>query len=146
MSESTQEITEELQSRVLASVDLIDLYEEIQNRAGITPEAKAAADKAKENGIQPSFIVAANRQYVYRPLGRKEWRTQLRVQNEKIAAAGEDLVAIAEIKEDAKEEMVQSAILYQEGDQLPAGIVEMLADAILIESGFGPPDSEPIRL
>jgi peptidyl-tRNA hydrolase len=146
MTEMTEEITEAQKAEVLASLELIDLYEEIQNRAGISVEARAAADIAKSEGKEPCFIVAANRQFVYRPLGRKEWRHQLKAQNEKIAAAGDDIVSIAEIKEDAKEEMVKSALIYTEVTDLPAGVVEVLADAILLESGFGPPESEPIRL
>jgi hypothetical protein len=143
---STIEITEELKAEVLASVDIIDLYTEIQNRNSIGAEAKAAAEKAKADGIAPMFIVIAGNQYVYRPVNRKEWREHLKKQNAALAEVGEDRAAAFEVQEDSKEALVYSALIYRDGSIVPAGAIDVLSDAILIESGFGPPETEPIRL
>jgi hypothetical protein len=142
----TTEITEDLKREVLESLDTVELYQEIQTRNNISEGAQAAADKAKEEGFEPMFIIVAGQQFVYRPMSRKEWRQHLKKQNVAIKAAEEDQTAIFEVQEDAKESLVEFALIYQESKVMPAGAVEILSDAILIESGFGPPDTEPIRL
>ena len=96
----------------------------------------------------PIYLRVAGIEFVYRSLGRREWRTQIKQQNEAIIEAGDDLVGVAEAKEDAKEIMVDSAVLWKSSKlkELPAGAVEVLSDAILLESGFGPPDTDPVKL
>jgi hypothetical protein len=139
---------EELKQEVLESLTIEELREEMRTRAGLSDIAKAEAKSAKKAGFAPSYLRIGGREFLYRALGRKEWREQIKAQNVKIVDAGEDHVLIAEIKEDAKEDMVKAGLLWTElGDsEMPAGTIEMLADAILLESGFGPPESEPVRL
>jgi predicted HNH restriction endonuclease len=143
---TTKEITQEIRQEVLKSLDVLELYQEIQDRNNISDEAKAAAEKAKAEGLVTMFIVIAGTQYVYRPINRKEWREHLKTQNKAIAEAGEDKVKIFEVQEDAKEALVEAALVYNESSVVPAGAIDILSDVILIESGFGPPETEPIRL
>jgi hypothetical protein len=133
---------------LLATLTNDDLLEELEKRAEPSPEAVKASEGAKKKSLVPVFIRISNIEFLYRSLNRKEWRSMVKDQNVAITEAGEDLVQIAEVKEDAKEKMVKAALIWSsfKGRNLPAGAVEVLADAILLESGFGPPDNEPIRM
>ena len=115
----------------------------------ISKEAQAAADAAKEQGFQPMYTLISNQEYVYRGITRAEWRELLDRQNVKVAEVGEDPVKIASIKEDEMENLVKAGILFpdlSDGTQFGAGVVQSLADAILLESGFAGPEVEPVRL
>lgn len=137
-----------LREQLLNGLSVDELQEELQHRASPSNEALKAIEKHKGEGFEPVYLRVSGIEFVYRSLGRKEWRVQIKTQNDIIIAAGEDLVAIAEAKEDAKEEMVASALLWKgtKREDLPAGAVEVLSDAILLESGFGPPDTDPVKL
>ena len=115
----------------------------------ISKEAQAAADAAKEQGFQPLYTVISNQEYIYRGITRSEWRELLDRQNKNIADSGEDPVKIAAIKEDEMENLVKMGLIYPELDseaQIGAGVVQSLADAVLLESGFAGPEVEPVRL
>jgi hypothetical protein len=116
---------------------------------GISAEVQAAADKAKAQGFQPVYVKISGQEYLYRGVTRQEWRDLLQRQNQKIAAADEDLVKIAAIKEDEMEELVKTALMYPSlpaNGSIGAGVVQSLADAVLLESGFAGPEMEPVRL
>ena len=115
----------------------------------ISKEAQAAANAAKEQGFQPMYTTISTREYVYRGITRAEWRELLDRQNTNIAEAGEDPVKIAAIKEDEMENLVKTGLLYPELNdkaQIGAGVIQSLADAVLLESGFAGPEVEPVRL
>ena len=115
----------------------------------ISKKAQAAADAAKSDGFQPMYTMISNQEYVYRGVTRSEWRELLDRQNKKILEAGEDPVKVASIKEDEMENLVKAGLIYPElGDdsQVGAGIIQSLADAVLLESGFAGPEVEPVRL
>jgi hypothetical protein len=133
----------------LNSVTLEELRAEIQSRMIVSDEAKAAAEelKSKDKNLEPVYIRIGDREFLYRALYRKEWRQQIFEQNKRVAEAGDDQALIMEITEDAKEAMVGSAILWCSNEgEMPAGVVEVLSDAVLYESGFGPPETEPVKL
>jgi hypothetical protein len=115
----------------------------------ISKEAQAAADKAKVDGHQPMYTVISAQEYVYRGITRAEWRDLLDRQNTKIADAGEDPVKVASIKEDEMENLVKAGLIYpdfEDNMKVGAGVVQSLADAVLLESGFAGPEVEPVRL
>lgn len=133
---------------ILSSFTTEELLQEMEVRAKPSTEATEASKEFKKKGQTPVYIRVANIEFLYRSLARKEWRKQSKEQNLAITEAGEDLVQIAEVREDSKEKMVKYATLWSshKGKDLPAGAVEVLADLILLESGFGPPESEPLRM
>jgi len=115
----------------------------------ISKEAQAAADAAKEQGFQPMYTLISNQEYVYRGITRSEWRELLDRQNKNIADVEEDPVKVAAIKEDEMENLVKTGLLYPDlgdGAQIGAGVIQSLADAVLLESGFAGPEVEPVRL
>ena len=132
----------------LASYTTEELLQEMELRAKPSTDAIDSSATAKEKGQAPVYMRVANIEFLYRSLSRKEWRKQSKEQNVSITEAGEDLVQIAEVREDAKEKMVKLATIWSshKGKDLPAGAIEVLADLILLESGFGPPESEPLRM
>jgi hypothetical protein len=114
----------------------------------VSKEAKKAAADAKTEGFQPMYVKISGNEYVYRGVTRQEWRDLLQRQNLKIAESGEDAVKIAAIKEDEMEELVKASLIYptEVNDNIAAGVVQSLADAVLLESGFAGPEMEPVRL
>lgn len=133
---------------LLESFATEELLEEMERRAKPSKEATDASKVFKDKGLNPVYIRVANIEFLYRSLARKEWRKQSKEQNIAITEAGEDLVQIAEVREDSKEKMVKFAVIWSsyKSKDLPAGTIEVLTDLILLESGFGPPDSEPLRM
>jgi len=115
----------------------------------ISDAAQAAADKLKTEGFQPMYTVISSQEYIYRGITRQEWRDLLDRQNQKLAEAGEDAVKAAAIKEDEMENLVKVGLAYpvlSSNTQVGAGVIQSLADAILLESGFAGPEVEPVRL
>ncbi|RMG69778.1 MAG: hypothetical protein D6710_08305 [Nitrospirae bacterium] len=115
----------------------------------VSEQAQAAADRLKEQGYTPVYTVIAGQEFVFRPITRAEWRELIRRRNQQAAEAGDNQIAIAEIQEDSAEEFTKMAVVYPENfdvSKAPAGIVNSLSDAILLESGFAGPDVEPVKL
>lgn len=114
----------------------------------VSKEAKEAAEEAKAEGFQPMYVKISGQEYVYRGVTRQEWRDLLQRQNVRIAEAGEDAVKIAAIKEDEMEELVKASLVFpvEIAENMPAGVVQSLADAVLLESGFAGPEMEPVKL
>ena len=114
-----------------------------------SPEANSAVKAAKANGINPVFITIAGGTYIYKTITRKEWRQLRKDMQAKLVEAGEDEEKLLDVKEDELLKLLNLAkVYYQEGniDDLPAGVVDSLADSILISSGFGGAEIEPIKL
>jgi len=120
--------------------------EQIVKDLELSTPATEAANKAKDNGQDPQFLVIGGKEYIYRGLTRKEWRKQVKKQNQQVVDAGEDVVKVSEIQEDAKEELVNLCVIYKKDKEFSPGAVETLAEAILVASGFGPPDTDPVAL
>lgn len=116
---------------------------------GLPEGVREAADKAKKEGLRPYWVTLNGISFVYRPIKRKEWRELTRKQNKELIDVGEDQLALAEIKSKYVEEIVGMCVLWSEipvDDNLGAGYVETLSDAILIDSGFGTPDVPSIEV
>jgi len=112
-------------------------------------DVKEAAEKAKADGFRPYWITLNGVSFVYRPIKRKEWRELTRAQNKELVASQEDPLELAEIKAKYVEEIVKMCVLWSElpiDDNLGAGYVETLSDAILIDSGFGSPDVPSVEV
>ena len=114
----------------------------------VSKEAKTAADEAKKSGFKPMYVVVAGAEYVYRGVTRKEWRLHLEERNSLLKEAEQDEVRQAEIQEEAMESIVGIALIFPEfnKDTFPAGAIQTLSDNILLASGFGGPDIDPVEL
>jgi len=148
MTEQTQ-LTPEQVAEVVSTLTIDDLQMEIQKRLDITDEARAAYEQAKEDGYEPVYIRIAAIEFVYRALGRKEWRTLVRAQNERAMAADQDMILLAEAKQDGVEEIAKAGLIWSSkplDDKVPGGCTEVLSDVILVESGFTGADTDPIKL
>ena len=110
--------------------------------------AASAAKQAKGEDKTPCFVILNGHEYIYTGLSRAQWRAHNKKQNKLLVSAQEaqDLVLMEEIKEDAKEQLVNSQVLFSSEKVISAGAIEYLSDFILMESGFGPPEMEPVRL
>lgn len=117
-------------------------------RPAMSSAANDAVVQAKTDNKTPCFVILNGHEYIYTGLTRAQWRAHNKKQNELLVTAQEDqdLVLMEEIKEDAKEELVHSQVLFSDEKVISAGAIEYLADFILMESGFGPPEMEPVRL
>lgn len=137
-----------LRDEIIEGFSVEELQYHLHAKAEASEDALAEIEKHKKAGYEPVYLRVSSIEFLYRSLGRKEWRKQIRTQNEAIVEAKDDLIKIAEAKEDAKEDLVASALLWQSTKRtdLPAGAIEVLSDAILLESGFGPPETDPVKL
>jgi len=114
----------------------------------VSAEVQAAADKAKEEGLEVVYTRIAGKEFLFRPVDRSEWRQLISRRNKLLMDAGEDQAKAVEIQEDEMEELVRSCLLFPEVEveKLRAGVVGTLGDQIMFESGFGGADIEPVRL
>ena len=114
-----------------------------------TEAAQAAVTQAKAEGFEDvSGVYIGGKEFVFRPVLRSEWRGLLRKRNEALLAAGEDELLKAEVQENEFEDLLNICLLYTpiSISKLPAGTVQVLADAILMASGFGGLDTQPVAL
>lgn len=114
----------------------------------MSEKARKMVDLAKSQDKSPCFVILNGHEYVYTGLSREKWREHNKKQNQLLVQAQEaqDLVLMEEIKEDAKEDLVKGQVLFTSEKVISAGAIEYLSDFILMESGFGPPEMEPVRL
>jgi hypothetical protein len=119
-----------------------------ENVEMIPAALKEAVDAAKASGYEVEMATVARKEYAYRPIKRSEWKALLRKRNEGLIKAGTDELLKAEIMEEEFEYLLSTCLVYTPVpvENLPAGVVQTLADAILAMSGFGGLDSAPIRL
>ena len=113
------------------------------DKENTSSNVQEAAEQAKKDGFRPYCVSINGQNFVYRPIKRSEWKGLTRRQNTELIDAQEDPIKLTEIKEKYIEEIVQMCVLWSEvpvDDNLGAGYVETLSDAILIDSGFGQPD------
>jgi len=100
----------------------------------------SAIANAKANGCRVMKAVIDDKEYIYRSLTRKEWKT---LQDEALAALdGVEEVTTkmaVENKDNSEDSLVSAAVLYPDTASMlgwPAGIAPRLADLISKISGF----------
>jgi len=114
---------------------------------GPSEAALAASAGAKEQGYEPLYVKIAGKEFVYRFVERSEWRTLLKARNEAMAQAIDDQAKL-EVAEKEIESLLEVCLIYSTDpiEKLPAGTVQLISDAILVASGFGGLDAEPVKL
>jgi len=120
---------------------------ELYDSLGLSEKAKEAIDQAKEQKIDTLYTRIAGREYIYRPITRKEWRTLRERMAARTKEAEDNPEILALIKEEELESLVELArVYYENNDTMYAGVIDTLSDAILLSSGFGGVEFDPVRL
>jgi len=130
----------EVTSRVEEPTELENL---VAGATQLPEEAKEVVERAKAAGKRPYWVVINGITFVYRPVTRREWRNLMREQNEALSKTIDDPVGQLEVKNDYTELTVKTCMIWSEvpiDDDLGAGYVDSLCEAVLVDSGFGPPD------
>ena len=114
----------------------------------ISEAAKLAVETNKQKGIEVHFAKVAGKEYLFKPINRAEWKILLKKRNEAMQQAGDDELKKAEVLEQELESLLSIALLYSADpiENVPAGAVQSICDAIMVESGFTGLESEPIKL
>lgn len=115
-------------------------------------EARQAVEAAKANGVQPYVIQLGDQFFVYRTIGRQEYRQLLLSQAEQAKSlmeqAPDETVGRIQINLRNEDELVIRCCLWPVIDQLnvktlPAGYIETLHNTVMATSGF---NQEPIPI
>jgi len=127
-----------------ASEDQQAIYDQLD----LSEAARKAILTAKEAGYEPVFTKISGKEFVYKPVTRKQWR-ELRTRMSEAASKidQDDDLAAAELREEELERLVRMCeVYYENSENLYAGTVDSLSDSILLSSGFGGAEVDPIRL
>lgn len=120
----------------------------VEEQLGLSERGAKELESAKERGIEPFYTRINNKEFIYRAIKRSEWRKlRARVQKKAEEAAGDD-AKLMEVREEELEQVILIAEVYyeQSSEDLPAGTFETLTDTILLSSGFGGVDIDPVQL
>ncbi len=115
----------------------------------ISKETQARIDEAKANGCTVMSVPINGEQFIYRSFNRLEWRGIQKQINE--LAPKDPNASQVGIKELGEELIVRCGLIEPVLDNtgilsLGAGRVSQLAELMLVASGFGGLEAEPVKL
>ena len=114
----------------------------------LSKEVLDAAEAAKTEGHEVFHIKLAGKDFLYRQVYRKEWKTLLKSRNTAMIAAGDDDLLKVDVAEAEMENLLRVCLVYPKADfdRLPAGCIQTLCDLITEVSGFGGVEVESTKL
>jgi hypothetical protein len=108
----------------------------------LSPEVQELVDQAKVDGYRPMAVQLGGRTYIYRGMNRPEWKDYTKSQN---VLEGQEPPS----KDEIEESLVARCVIWPDVTDLsliPGGNISILAELIMVASGFEPLNSEPVEL